>query len=258
MFSVSRSSRRASALTPRLPISSIRPSSTLSSSKKPAATVPSTAAARGQRSLAGSSSVPYEIPTDSSVSSSSPYIPSRQTVSRSSRVDIRPTSLLLPRSNPNSIFSPLDIHPPRHLGPDATETEKMLSVLGYSSMDDFIADAVPASIRVAESTVDDVSIPPLSDSEFSLRAKEIADKNEVFKSYIGMGYHQAVVPGVILRNVGPSFGLGRFLPLFRLKSTQVVDIRVLELDPFRSPRTPPGTRLTRPTSRRSPRVGSRV
>lgn len=89
----------------------------------------------------------------------------------------------------------------------------MLSVLGYESMETFIADSVPASIRVASSTVDDVSIPPLSDSEFAARAREIAEKNDVFKSYIGMGYHQAVVPGVILRNVRPSSS--RFLSQIR-------------------------------------------
>jgi hypothetical protein len=160
---------------------------------------------------------------------------------------------LPPRSNPNSIFSPLDVHPPRHLGPDASETEKMLSILGYSSMEDFIADAVPASIRVAESTVDDVSIPPLSDSDFSLRAKEIADKNDVFKSYIGMGYHQAVVPGVILRNVG-RFDLTLSLsPFFK---SEIADLHASFCEACRSPKTLPGTPLTRLTSRRSRKVGS--
>lgn len=79
----------------------------------------------------------------------------------------------------------------------------MLSVLGYESMDAFIADSVPASIRIEPKVVSDESIPPLSDSEFGRRAREIAGKNKLFKSYIGMGYHQAVTPGVILRNVRP-------------------------------------------------------
>lgn len=77
----------------------------------------------------------------------------------------------------------------------------MLATLGYDSMDDFIAAAVPASIRVAESIVSDQSIAPYSDSEFGKRAREVAALNKVYKSYIGMGYHEAVVPGVILRNV---------------------------------------------------------
>jgi len=79
----------------------------------------------------------------------------------------------------------------------------MLSVLGYDSMASFIEDSVPASIRIGDKAVSNETIVPFSDAEFSKRAKEVAGMNKVFKSYIGMGYHEAVVPGVILRNVCP-------------------------------------------------------
>lgn len=100
-----------------------------------------------------------------------------------------------------SLFDPLDTFTRRHVGPDRKEEKKMLSALGYGSMSEFENAAVPAPIRVASSIVSDFSIAPLSESELLQRASELASKNEVFKSYIGMGYHTAVVPPVILRNV---------------------------------------------------------
>lgn len=100
-----------------------------------------------------------------------------------------------------SWFDSLDTFTGRHVGPDHREEEKMLSALGYASMIEFENAAVPAHIRVASGSVSDSSIPSLSDSELLRRAGELAAKNEVFKSYIGMGYHTAVVPPVILRNV---------------------------------------------------------
>lgn len=77
----------------------------------------------------------------------------------------------------------------------------MLEALGFQSMKEFERAAVPDHIRVDEASVSDASIPPLSESQLLLRAAELAGKNNVFKSYIGMGYHTAVVPPVILRNV---------------------------------------------------------
>ncbi|CED82749.1 glycine dehydrogenase [Phaffia rhodozyma] len=129
-----------------------------------------------------------------SIKSTSPVLSSKRTVSQ--------TSPALPYATPvDSIFAPLDLHPERHIGPDAHETEQMLARLGYDSMDAFIAASVPESIRINPSIVSDETIQPYSDSEFSKRAREVAGMNKVFKSYIGMGYHEAVVPGVILRNV---------------------------------------------------------
>ena len=77
----------------------------------------------------------------------------------------------------------------------------MLKNLGYDSMDAFIADTVPPKIRISPSTVSNESIPVLSESELQANAKALGAQNKPFKSYIGMGYHNAVVPPVILRNV---------------------------------------------------------
>jgi glycine dehydrogenase len=78
----------------------------------------------------------------------------------------------------------------------------MLSKLGYDSMDAFITDTVPQKIRVSSTSVDNNSIPVFSESQLHARAKALGGQNVSFKSYIGMGYHCAVVPPVILRNVG--------------------------------------------------------
>ncbi|KAJ3555322.1 hypothetical protein NM688_g2644 [Phlebia brevispora] len=73
--------------------------------------------------------------------------------------------------------------------------------LGYDSIEAFVGDTVPPKIRVSSSSVSDESIPALSESQLLNRARELAQLNKPVKSYIGMGYHNAVVPPVILRNI---------------------------------------------------------
>lgn len=102
---------------------------------------------------------------------------------------------------PSSLFAPLDTFTERHVGPEDSEASAMLSKLGYKSMEEFLGDAVPSKIRVPSSSVDDAVIPAFSESQLLKRARELAQKNKAMKSYIGMGYHDAVVPPVILRNV---------------------------------------------------------
>lgn len=102
---------------------------------------------------------------------------------------------------PSSLFTPLDAFPERHIGPDDKEVALMTSKLGCDSMDAFVATAVPAHIRIDTADITDSTIPALSESELHARAKELGAKNKLYKSYIGMGYHTAVVPPVILRNV---------------------------------------------------------
>ena len=103
-----------------------------------------------------------------------------------------------------SLFHPLDTFSERHIGPDDQEVSLMLSTLGYDSMDAFVDATVPSKIRVPPASISDTSISSLSEVELHVRAKTLSAQNQKFKSYIGMGYHNAVVPTVILRNVGPS------------------------------------------------------
>ncbi|KZT43789.1 glycine dehydrogenase [Sistotremastrum suecicum HHB10207 ss-3] len=98
-------------------------------------------------------------------------------------------------------FSSLDTFAPRHIGPDDQEVQYMLKELGYDTKEAFLADTIPASIRIPSNVVTNETIPALTEGELLSRARELARKNSSFRSYIGMGYHNAVVPPVILRNL---------------------------------------------------------
>ena len=100
-----------------------------------------------------------------------------------------------------SLFQPLDTFSDRHIGPNASEVQEMLEKIGYESMDAFVGASVPPSIRIPEAAISNAAIPSLTESELFSKAKALAAANKPFKSYIGMGYHNAVVPPVILRNV---------------------------------------------------------
>jgi glycine dehydrogenase len=86
----------------------------------------------------------------------------------------------------------------RHIGPDAAQTSAMLSTLGIGSVAELIEKTVPAAIH-QETTLQLQG--PLPEPQALAELKSIAQRNQVFKSYIGMGYHDTYVPNVILRNV---------------------------------------------------------
>ncbi|MCL1079766.1 aminomethyl-transferring glycine dehydrogenase [Parashewanella spongiae] len=86
----------------------------------------------------------------------------------------------------------------RHIGPDEVQQQAMLNVVGAESIDDLIGQIVPESIRLdRELTVG----RPNNESEGLDYIRNVANKNQVFKSYIGMGYYPTLVPNVVLRNV---------------------------------------------------------
>lgn len=86
----------------------------------------------------------------------------------------------------------------RHIGPRAEETQEMLQTIGVSSIDQLIDETIPAGIRLAKP----LSIgKAMSEHEYLEYLSAKAKKNVIHKSYIGMGYHPTIVPGVILRNV---------------------------------------------------------
>ena len=86
----------------------------------------------------------------------------------------------------------------RHNGPRGEDIEQMLAVLGLSSLDELVNRAVPESIRLQSP----LNLPPAR-SEYAALAdlKEIASKNQVFRSFIGMGYHDCITPPTIQRNI---------------------------------------------------------
>ncbi len=86
----------------------------------------------------------------------------------------------------------------RHIGPSDDEVAAMLESVGFERMDDFIDAVVPDSIRYRERLRLD---PPSGEHEQLARLRSMAQRNEVYRSYLGMGYHGTDVPAVIQRNL---------------------------------------------------------
>ena len=86
----------------------------------------------------------------------------------------------------------------RHNGPRDHEITYMLEKIGCSSLDEFINEVVPESIRLEKP----LDLPDgITELEYLGRIKEIASKNKAFRSFIGMGYYGTVMPAVIQRNI---------------------------------------------------------
>ncbi len=86
----------------------------------------------------------------------------------------------------------------RHIGPDEEETKEMLDEIGVGSLEELIDKTIPQDIRLQG----ELNVPsPVSEFEYLNELKEIANLNKVYKSYIGQGYYDTIVPGVILRNL---------------------------------------------------------
>ncbi|HEX2643189.1 MAG TPA: glycine dehydrogenase (aminomethyl-transferring), partial [Thermoanaerobaculia bacterium] len=109
-----------------------------------------------------------------------------------------------PRSErPAAILDPLDTFPRRHIGPDDGETREMLAALELDSLEALVDETLPAAIRLRRG----LALPGLPEDR-SLGEREVLDvfaammrKNRVCRSFLGMGYHGCLVPGVIQRNI---------------------------------------------------------
>nr|HPH20956.1 glycine dehydrogenase (aminomethyl-transferring) [Haliscomenobacter sp.] len=86
----------------------------------------------------------------------------------------------------------------RHIGPNAAELQEMLAVIGASSLEQLIEETVPAAIRLKA----ELELPQaLSEFEYLRELETIAAKNQVFRTYIGLGYYGTITPSVISRNI---------------------------------------------------------
>jgi glycine dehydrogenase len=93
---------------------------------------------------------------------------------------------------------PADAFVGRHIGPREADIREMLETLGLDTMDDLIGATVPAGIRLRER----LRLPEgLGEREVLEELRAIAGRNQLFRSYIGMGYHDCVTPPVIQRNI---------------------------------------------------------
>lgn len=136
------------------------------------------------------------------------------------------------------LLAPLDTFARRHLGPSPAEMREMLSALGLDSTQQLLEQTVPDSIREQPwlSMVDG-----RGEQELLAELRQIAEKNKLFKSYIGMGYYGTITPGVILRNIlenpgwytaytpyQPEIAQGR-LELLLAFQTMVMDLTGMEI-----------------------------
>ena len=95
-------------------------------------------------------------------------------------------------------YLPYDFANRRHIGPSPEEMAEMLSVVGADQLSTLIDDTVPAAIRQAEPLGFGKA---LSERQMLQRMRDVAGKNQVLTSLIGMGYHGTVTPPAIQRNI---------------------------------------------------------
>jgi len=86
----------------------------------------------------------------------------------------------------------------RHNGPREKEITEMLSKINAKSVDELIEQTIPSNIRLKKP----LNLPEgLSEFEYHKHLRKLAFKNKVFKSYLGLGYNNTIVPPVIQRNI---------------------------------------------------------
>src|SRR5688572_19785794 len=130
-----------------------------------------------------------------------PKLSGRRTEGHSFRASVRGTPPLSGPAMTRDSLRSLEHHDAfleRHIGPNDTEIAHMLRAVGYDSLDALTDAIVPASIKSAAP----LALPaPVTEVEAIAKIRKIADRNEVFRSFIGQGYYGTHVPNVILRNI---------------------------------------------------------
>ena len=93
---------------------------------------------------------------------------------------------------------PAESFVPRHVGPDERDVAEMLKTLGFASLDALIDATIPAKIRFKGP----LDLPKgMTEPEVLAYFRSLAARNQVFRSFIGMGYSDCVTPPVIQRNI---------------------------------------------------------
>ena len=87
----------------------------------------------------------------------------------------------------------------RHIGPKDSDIQSMLKELGFSSLEEMATKVIPKNIRTTKNYP--VVGEGLSEFELLKQLKKMMSKNQIFKSYLGMGFHDTITPTVIQRNI---------------------------------------------------------
>ncbi|XP_048522751.1 glycine dehydrogenase (decarboxylating), mitochondrial [Dendroctonus ponderosae] len=96
------------------------------------------------------------------------------------------------------LFPHKDEFPNRHIGPRDSDIIVMLDTIGFKTLDQLTEQAVPKNISLNKPL--DIE-EPLGEYELINRIRSIAERNKIWRSYIGMGYHNCCVPHTIMRNI---------------------------------------------------------
>ena len=86
----------------------------------------------------------------------------------------------------------------RHIGPREHDIKSIMKLVGVKSIDELIDQTIPKHIQLNS----EMNLPkPLSENRIIEHMKSLANKNKCYRSYIGMGYYNTILPGVIQRNI---------------------------------------------------------
>lgn len=86
----------------------------------------------------------------------------------------------------------------RHIGPKENDLPDMLKTVGVDSLDQLIYETLPDDIRLKK----ELELgPPMTENEYISHSISLSAKNKIFKTYIGLGYHESITPAVIQRNI---------------------------------------------------------
>ena len=91
-----------------------------------------------------------------------------------------------------------DLFALRHIGIREEDLPQMLKTINVNSVDQLINETIPDDIRIAKPLALET---PMSEHEYLSHIQVLSEKNKVFKSYIGLGYHESITPSVIKRNI---------------------------------------------------------
>lgn len=136
------------------------------------------------------------------------------------------------------LLPPADHFVKRHLGPRSKDVTDMLHAIGLESLDDLVEQAIPGAIRLDGQLQLEM---PRSESMALEELRELAEMNDVYRSFIGMGYYDTITPPVIQRNIlenpgwytqytpyQPEIAQGRLEALINFQ-TMVTDLTGLEI-----------------------------